>query len=267
MSWGYYDYDRVELRLVNGQLDHIKNLKHLKYPNDFAPEYKKSDLAKIYLVKDDKFYNYIGATIQPIHTKINQGLKSDGKNGYHGYKWKKLNKIELFVWTFDGFNKEQLEAIEAELVFQIRSKYGRWTDYQNEIHFNNKFTFARELAKDIFNYVERQYPLDTNLELKENTSELFEEPFQYGLRGDPFLWKDLKVRYEYSDIKNLDDFKELLIAGFKENTGNDPIQGKNFGVSHFNFGGMSSGMVSSDFWIEKGFPLLEERFEKLNKAK
>lgn len=86
---------------------------------------------------------------------------------------------------------------------------------------------------------------------------MFEEPFQYGLRGDTFLWKDLKLRYEYSDVNNSDDFKRLLITGFKENTGHTPIANKNFDVRHFNFGGMSSGMVCSNFWIEKGFPLLE----------
>ena len=32
MSWGSYDYDRVELHLVNGAIDHIKNLRHPKTP-------------------------------------------------------------------------------------------------------------------------------------------------------------------------------------------------------------------------------------------
>jgi len=265
MSWGIYNYDRVELHLKNGQIDYIKNLKHLKYPNDFEPQFKTSDLAKIYLVKDESFYKYVGATIQPIHTKLYQGLNSNGKTGYHGYKWKNLDKVEFFVWTFKGIDKYQMEAIEAEFVFQIRSKYGKWTDCQNEIHFNNKFPFAKELGKDLFEYIEREYPLVTNLGINEITNELFEEPIQYGLRGDPYLWKDLKVRFEYSDVKNLEEFSEFLITTFKENTGSEPLTGQNFGVKHFRFGGMSSGSVSSDFWIDRGFPLLLERYQKLKK--
>jgi hypothetical protein len=264
MGWGYYAYDRVELHLEDGKIKRIQNLLHLKYPNDFAPEYKKEGLAKLYLVKDDTFYKYVGATMQPIHTKLAQGLRANGQHGYHGYKWKNLDTVEVFVWTFNNMTKAQIEAVEAELVFQIRNAYGRWTDCQNEIHFNNTFTFARVLARDIFEYLEYKYPLQTNLGFNEITSELFEEPFQYGLRGDPYLWKDLKARFEYSEVQNLAEFKALLRNGFKENTGSDPVAGKHFRISYFDFGGMSSGVVSANFWIEKGFPLLEERFKKLN---
>ena len=32
----------------------------------FAPKIKKADIAKIYLIKDDSFYKYVGATFQPF---------------------------------------------------------------------------------------------------------------------------------------------------------------------------------------------------------
>ena len=97
------------------------------------------------------------------------------------------------------------------------------------------------------------------------TNELFKEPFQFGLRGDPYLWKDLKKKFESSDISTIEEFKYFLLNTFKEHTGSLPVKGKNFTVEHFSFGGMSSGMICSDFWIEKGFPLLEERFKELHK--
>lgn len=265
MSWGNYNYDRVELHLKDGKIDYIKNLRHLKHLSDFSPEFKTSDIAKIYLVKTPDFYQYVGATIQAIHTELNQGLNSKGENGYHGYKWKSYDKVELFVWTFEGIVKSQMEAIEAELVYQIRNKYGRWTDSQNEIHFNNKFPFAIEIGKDLFTYIEREYPIQSDLGHNKITDELFKEPMQHGLRGDPYLWKDLKVRFEYSGIKTSGEFREFLINTFEEITGYKPNAGKNFGVKHYDLGGMSSGSVNSDFWIEKGFPLLEERFMKLKK--
>lgn len=261
MSWK--SYDRVKLYLKDGSIDSIKNLKHLKFLNDFAPEFKTNGLSKIYLVKDSGFYKYVGATTQAIHNKLNKGLKSTiGKKTYP-YKWREHNEVELIVWTFEGLERFQMEAIEAELVFQIRSKYGKWPDFQNEIHFNNKFPFAKEIGKSLFDYIEKEYPLNTDKCYNKITEDLFKEPIQYGLRGDPHLWKDLKVRFEYSGINNLLEFKEFLVSTFKENTGSKPINGKNFNVKYFNFGGMSGGTVNSDFWIEKGFPLLEERFAKL----
>ena len=194
-----------------------------------------------------------------------QGLRANGANGYHGYKWKEIEKAELFVWNFDGMDKNQMESIEAEIVYEIRNKYGQWPFFQNEIHFNNEFSFAREVGKDIFNYLEKEYPLQGNFGLNAITEELFEEPIQYGLRGDPYLWKDLKARFEYSSVSNIEQFEKLLLNGFIENTKEMPTKGKSFFVKHFSFGGMLSGSVHSDYWIEKGFPLLIERFKKLNK--
>lgn len=260
MNLTFFNYDRVELSLREGQIDAIKNLKHFEFPDDFASEYKKPNVAKIYLVKGSSFYQYVGATFQPINKKLYQGLKADGKHGYHGYKWKRFDKAELIVWTFDGIDKSQMESIEAELVFQIRNKYGRWPESQNEIHFNNKFAFGRIIGQDIFNYVEKKYPLFGNRGYNKNSEIIFKEPLQYGLRGDPYLWKELKAEYEYSTINSLDDFKKMLLNCFKKVTNDLPMLGKTFYVEQYSFGGMSGGVISSDFWIEDGFPLLEERF-------
>jgi hypothetical protein len=89
---------------------------------------------------------------------------------------------------------------------------------------------------------------------------IFKEPFQYGLRGDIYLWKELKTVFENTRINKLDEFEKILFSTFENVTLNKPTIGKNYGVRRYNFGGMSSGMISSDFWIEKGFPLLIERF-------
>ncbi len=260
MNLAFYNYDRVEISLKEGQIDAIKNLKNLEYPDGFASEFKKSNIAKIYLVKSSNFYQYVGATFQPINKKLTQGLKANGKSGYYGYKWKKLDKVEIIVWTFDGIDTSQMENIEAELVFQIRNKYGKWPESQNEIHFNNDFPFGRIIGQDIFNYVERVYPIFEKTKISKNTEIIFKEPCPWGLRGDPYLWKELKAEYEYSNINSLDDFKEMLLNRFKKATNNMPTLGKNFYVNYYSFGGMSSGAISSDFWIEEGFPLLEKRF-------
>ena len=101
---------------------------------------------KIYVIKSESDYLYVGYASQSIITRLNQGFRAVGKNGYHGYKWKKLEKVEVHDFVFpilaETSAKESrlyFEAIEAELVFQIRTHTGKWPLYQNEIHFNNEF--------------------------------------------------------------------------------------------------------------------------------
>ena len=50
-------------------------------------------------------------------------------------------------------NKEQIENIEAELAFLIRTKTGKWPLNQNEIHFNNKFDNGKEIAEKMLFHI------------------------------------------------------------------------------------------------------------------
>jgi hypothetical protein len=99
---------------------------------------------KIYVIKSENEFLYVGYASQSIITRLGQGFRANGERGYHGYKWKKLNEVELIVFVFpiltDFSTKESrtyFEAIEAELVYQIRTQTWSWPTYQNEIHFNN----------------------------------------------------------------------------------------------------------------------------------
>ncbi len=95
--------------------------------------------------------------------------------------------------------------------------------------------------------------------------DIFEkEPFQWGLRGDPFLWQEIKDSIESeTKLDTQEDFTNFLNKCFEKVTGYNIEKGKNFYVEKYNLGGMSSGMVSSDFWIEEGFPLLTQRFNPI----
>ena len=66
----------------------------------------------------------------------------------------RFENVKLFVWTFQNYTETQLENIEAELTYLIRSKTNNWPLYQNEIHFNNKFEKGKEIAEKIFELVE-----------------------------------------------------------------------------------------------------------------
>lgn len=94
---------------------------------------------KIYVLTADKKVLYIGTTKSSLKSRLNSGLKANGKNGYHGYKWKNQREIRIFVWNFTELDKYQTENIEAELAFNVRNKTGKWPKFQNEIHFNNSY--------------------------------------------------------------------------------------------------------------------------------
>lgn len=102
---------------------------------------------KIYIIQKDGEILYVGYAGQPIANRFRGGLNPKGVKGYHGYKWKDCDKVTATIFVFDAFNgneeiqkkqKKFVEAIEAELVYLVRSKTGVWPSCQNEIHFNNE---------------------------------------------------------------------------------------------------------------------------------
>lgn len=131
----------------------------------FSSQLTKNKVPKIYILKIKGEVVYIGYTSQSITTRLKGGLKADGKNGYHGYKWKNVtDEMELLVFVFKNVLtgiKEQdkelimfIEAIEAELVYQVRSQTGNWPKFQNEIHFNNiNRTKVLEITDYIYKYM------------------------------------------------------------------------------------------------------------------
>ena len=50
----------------------------------------RSKQPKIYVVKSKDDLLYVGYASQSLITRLSQGFRAAGKNGYHGYKWKKL---------------------------------------------------------------------------------------------------------------------------------------------------------------------------------
>lgn len=93
-------------------------------------------------------------------------------------------------------------------------------------------------------------------------SEIFQdEPTQWGLRGDPFLWKEMKNMLEDYDFPNTEEqFTALIKQSYEKLTGTPLTTRNNVFVERFNQGGMSSGYVSAQFWIEKAIPMLHKRY-------
>jgi hypothetical protein len=102
--------------------------------------------------------------------------------------------------------------------------------------------------------------------MKENISisVLFEdEPTQWGFRGDPFLWREMKKSIGDSPLPDTE--MELLItlkSAFEELTGKPISTVRAIKIERYDQGGMSGGMVSTDFWRDTAIPLILERFRK-----
>lgn len=113
----------------------------------FHPEVMTRSQPKIYVLKSAGEIVYVGYASQSIAMRLRQGMRANGLNGYHGYKWRHLEEVELVVFVFEKLfsddaeekasYKSYVEAIEAELVYIVRREKGQWPMWQNEIHFNN----------------------------------------------------------------------------------------------------------------------------------
>ncbi|MBI6117950.1 hypothetical protein [Salegentibacter maritimus] len=130
--------------------------------SNFQKPVTLSKTPKIYILKHEGEIVYVGYASQAIGTRLSQGIKAKGLNGYHGYKWKQVDQLELFVYVFDkeikgGKHLDDkpftllAEAVEAELVYKVREKTGQWPEFQNEIHFNNEdLELTKRIAGKMF---------------------------------------------------------------------------------------------------------------------
>ena len=87
---------------------------------------------------------------------------------------------------------------------------------------------------------------------------------QWGLRGDPYLWEEMHVYFEGVPLPKTAVFLQNLIKDafialtghpFPSEADHAPIP-----IKRFDHGGMSSGLVSPEFWRDKAIPELTKRF-------
>ena len=89
------------------------------------------------------------------------------------------------------------------------------------------------------------------------------EPTRWGLRGDPFLWQEMKSRvsdHEYPETEQ--QLITLLEQTYRELTGDAITNDSPIFIERYNQGGMSSGVVSPQFWSEQAIPLLLSRYRE-----
>lgn len=141
------NYNKYRIKIADSKFECIETNgergKGFIYPD------VSDNLPKLYVVKHGKEIYYVGITIQDIRKRLRYGFSATGRHGYHGYKWKGQDSVDLLIWSFSGSTTEHVEAIEAELVYFIRGKTSKWPKYQMEIHFHGASEAERQIAKSI----------------------------------------------------------------------------------------------------------------------
>lgn len=90
-----------------------------------------------------------------------------------------------------------------------------------------------------------------------------DQPSRWGLRGDPYLWNEMKDTLGACAYPNTEEqFAMLLEQTYHQLTGASLANPDVIFVERYSHGGMSSGCVSPQFWVEKAIPLLLERYRE-----
>jgi hypothetical protein len=126
-------------------------------PHFTAPATK--DVPKLYVVSRSGILGYVGITSQSMATRLRSGLQASGKHGYHGYRWRNERGLDLDIWCLAGASSkrasDELECVEAEVVFLARQTFDRWPEFQTEIHFHQSTPFHRDAAARIIQHLKR----------------------------------------------------------------------------------------------------------------
>lgn len=88
-----------------------------------------------------------------------------------------------------------------------------------------------------------------------------QEPKQWGYRGDPYLWRELACMLASSPLPaDVTALEAAIGSAFEAATGRSIHAQDEFSCERFAHGGMSSGMISPEFWQDDALPLLRSYY-------
>ena len=104
--------------------------------------------------------------------------------------------------------------------------------------------------------------------MKKDMSVLFEdEPKTWGLRGDPYLWAELREESTGKEFPFHEDVVvEMVCRKFESVSGVPLTYDARPYVEKYAHGGMSSGHLSGLFWIGRGMAKILENYKKADHA-
>ena len=94
-------------------------------------------------------------------------------------------------------------------------------------------------------------------------AELFRhEPFDWGLRGDPYLWRDMRDYFGcWVMPDSIEELDQRIATAFEQLTGASIDSKEPIFNSQYDMGGMSSGHIDPNFWRTTALEHLREQFE------
>lgn len=105
---------------------------------------------------------------------------------------------------------------------------------------------------------------DKEISVKAKLSDIFEDrPDTWGYRGDPYFWDYLKDIAESMEDVTEDELEEWIKNEYFKLSGKKMTgeYGDFAVIEQFAHGGMSSGGVDGQWWLETGIPLLKSRLK------
>ena len=96
-------------------------------------------------------------------------------------------------------------------------------------------------------------------------ADLFNQTPGWGLRGDPYLWQELRDSLEFTPLPhNEASLVSILSDIFFKITDHQLEHSRPFHVEKLSHGGMSSGMIDPSWWIDNYVPFLIRKLESFN---
>ena len=111
----------------------------------------------------------------------------------------------------------------------------------------------------------KPFILYESMECDRTIGQLFnEEPLQWGLRGDPHLWRAMRSHLSSTPLpSSAPELNCQLEQAFQALAGVPLSTHDDFYSAAFDRGGMSGGGISPKFWREEAIPLLVARYSDL----
>jgi hypothetical protein len=181
----------------------------------------------------DKFYKIAGI----LHTTLDISFTD------------KISDTDTSYWDFIYKDKELTLHYNIYVGVSIFPK-----SMTNASSFDNQIIL--DLSKTLSDVLEKFNNSDNFV------SKYFDpEPSQWGLRGDSNLWNEMRGKTANTNIPTTaNEFEKILHKLFNELTGEFPRKEKIIYLKKYDTGGLSKGKVSCDFWLDKGFSLLIQRY-------
>ena len=214
--------------------------------------------------------NKSGQILMEIREEIRQEIAEKGFVQYIDFR----EATPIPIW--------QLTAGQLKRIPQYYSVIHAYSDTlrdsrERNIFLNDYSLLDWEIAMNVnmggglpisgfFEMKQEVYEITQRMEHTPHVSDvLSEKPKQWGLRGDPWFWEDLKTEFAFDDISITE---EELIARitrlFEVKTGEALTEDAKCYVKEYDHGGMSHGHVSGEWIINSCIPLLLDRLKAEN---